>query len=298
MSFLNKAGTIRIIEFILLFALIVLLVTLFQTPIRDISYICWNDDDYSHGLMIPFIILYIWWDQKDIIIKRLQSRSLHSEFNLLIPLLMLFCGLTLLLLGLASQLSYFSWISFFLVIPSSVWLIFGKTPFMIFTPPFLLLVMAKPLPDSVVVRIFWPLQVLAAKISANTLELFNVPVYLSGNIIELPGVRLMVEEACSGMRSVMALLTLSFIMNFFIPLNYIGKVLLVIFSLLLAIGMNIFRVAITGILAHFYDRDAATGFFHTFSGLLVFIVGLPLIFMAASFLSNLSFLKKGDSHRE
>jgi exosortase/archaeosortase family protein len=86
--------------------------------------------------------------------------------------------------------------------------------------------------------------------------------------------------------TVMALLTLAFIMTFFTPLSIIGKVILIISSLLLALIINIFRVAMTGVLSHFYSPEAATGFFHTFSGLIVFIVGLPLIFLISSFLSK------------
>ncbi len=106
-----------------------------------------------------------------------------------------------------------------------------------------------------------------------------------------PNMKLMVEEACSGMRSVMALLTLALIMIYFSSLNWLGKILLILSSLLLAIILNVFRVALTGVLAHFYDPEAATGFFHTFSGLIVFIVGLPVIFYLASFFSRSNLTK-------
>jgi exosortase len=145
-------------------------------------------------------------------------------------------------------------------------------------PPVLLLFMAKPLPDSIVVRLFWPLQVLAARVSKLALELFNVPVYLSGNIIEIPEMRLLVEEACSGMRSVMALLTLSLIVIYFVPLRWYSKLILVAASVVTAIVINVCRVAMTGLLAHFYDPSTATGFFHTFSGMIVFVVGLPVLY--------------------
>jgi exosortase len=283
---------INIFDWMLLLSLLLLLVALFHEALTEIARICWDNDDYSHGLILPFIILYIWWDQKDEIRKNVSSRNVDKDFSITIPLIILMGGLALLLLGISSRLNYLSWLAFFPVMISLVWLIFGKTAFLLFSGPFLLLIMAKPLPDSVVVRLFWPLQVFAAKLGAGTLELLNVPVYLSGNIIELPGVRLMVEEACSGMRSVMALLTLSFIMIFFIPLSKFGKIVLIVAGLILALGINIFRVCLTGVLAHFYDPEAATGFFHTFSGLIVFVVGLPLIFLIASLLSRLPLTSK------
>ncbi|HMO17127.1 MAG TPA: exosortase/archaeosortase family protein [Oligoflexia bacterium] len=295
MNIISKKSTL--FDYLLLASLLVLIISIFYPALSEIALICWENEDYSHGLLLPLISAYIWWDQREMISDRLKtaySGNNTKEFKILTPIILLFSGSFLLLLGLSSQLSYLSWIAFFPVVISVFWLIFGTTASRIFFGPFLLMIMAKPLPDSVVVRIFWPLQVLGAKVGARTLEILQVPVYLSGNIIEIPGMRLMVEEACSGMRSVMALMTLSLVMIFFIPLNFMGKITLILFGLLLALALNIFRVALTGVLAHFYSPQAATGFFHTFSGLIVFIVGLPLIFFIASKLSQISFFNKSD----
>ena len=280
------------LNYLLGVAVIILLGLLFYIPLIDIAEICWTDDDYSHGLILPFVTLYMWWDQKENILKAISvSTAENTKLANLGYWIMILVGLMLLGLGIASQLSFFSWVAFFPVCIALIGICFGTTVANIFTGPFLLMFMAKPLPDSIVVRIFWPLQVLAARIGALTLELLHVPVYLSGNVIEIPNMKLLVEEACSGMRSVMALLTLSFIMIYFSALNIFGKILIVLSSLLLAIVLNVFRVSLTGVLAHFYDPEAATGFFHTFSGLIVFVVGLPIIFSLASLYSRLSLTK-------
>ena len=255
----------------------ILLITLFLPALLDIYEICNSDDDYSHGLLLPFIIAYIYWDRKDTISKHYEDLASNRSPSLL-PVALLFFGLFGHLLGLTSKLSFFSWLAFFPATLGVIGLAFGSRFMAQISGPFLLLIMAKPLPDSIVVRIFWPLQVLAAKIGAWTLDILGVPVYLSGNVIEIPSMKLMVEEACSGMRSVMALLTLAFIMIFLNKLKTIYKILLIIISLLLAISLNVFRVAMTGVLAHFYDPEAASGFFHTFSGLIVFVVGLPILY--------------------
>jgi exosortase len=281
------------LNLILLVALGSILVAIYWIPVSSIAMICWTDDDYSHGLILPLVMLYMWWDRKSQILEslKLESNNNTKGENLLFSLFF-FIGLLNLGLAVASKLSFFSWISLFPLMAGLIGLIFGRKFFSSFIGPFLLLYMAKPLPDSVVVRLFWPLQVLAAKIGALTLQALNVPVYLSGNIIEIPNMKLLVEEACSGMRSVMALLTLSFIMIYFSSLNYLGKIVLVISSLALAVALNVFRVSLTGVLAHFYDPDAATGFFHEFSGLLVFVVGLPFLFAAANFFSRIKLTKK------
>jgi exosortase len=150
--------------------------------------------------------------------------------------------------------------------------------------------MAKPLPDSVVLRIFWPLQVLAAKISTFVLEALGVPVYLVGNIIEIPQMRLLVEEACSGMRSVISLITVALIVGHLFGMKTLARLILLTASIAIAIFFNVLRVAVTGILAHFYDPAAAQGFFHEFSGMVVFVLGLALVYWVSSLLSGPRFI--------
>jgi len=268
------------LDYLLALATLGVIGYLFYPTLKDIAMICWNDDDYSHGLLLPIVAVYMIWDRKDVIFKKIKdSIRQDSKGGLILPSILLVLGLLVYFIGTTSGISYATWIAFFPVAIAAAYLILGKTAAFQFAPAILILFMAKPLPDSLVVRIFWPLQVMAAKVSTAVLEVLSVPVYLSGNIIEIPSMRLMVEEACSGMRSVIALLTLAFIVNYFIDLNKFSKVVLVLSSLGVAIAMNVFRVALTGVLAHFYDPESATGFFHTFSGMIVFIVGLPILYL-------------------
>lgn len=279
----KRPPSIAPVDISVLCALGALMVYLFYPTLRDIALICWNDDDYSHGLLLPIVAGYMLWDKRQTLLQRLQQAqgiiaTKGKDGGNLLPTALLIIGLFIYFVGEASGLSYASWISFFPVTLAVAHLCFGRTFAFAIAPAVLILFMAKPLPDSLVVRIFWPLQVMAAQVSTWTLEMLSVPVYLSGNIIEIPAMRLMVEEACSGMRSVMALLTLACIVIYFIDLTILSKLTIVFAALSVAICMNVFRVALTGVLAHFYDPKTATGFFHTFSGLIVFIVGLPILY--------------------
>lgn len=257
-----------------------LVIYLFFPTLREIALICWEDDDYSHGLILPIVAIYMIWDRKSQILERIQTaHKAGNDSATFVPLLVLVAGLVVFFVGEASQISFTSWFAFFPVIIACFFLVFGKAVALSVAFPIGLLFMAKPLPDSLVVRIFWPLQVFAAQVSTATLKLFNVPVYLSGNIIEIPSMKLLVEEACSGMRSVMAMLTLALIVIYFIELRLVSKILMVCVAVLVAVALNVFRVASTGLLAHFYDPKTATGFFHTFSGLIVFVIGLPILYL-------------------
>lgn len=254
-------------------------VFLFFPTLLETAKICWEDEDYSHGLLLPFISGYLLWQRRaSLPLNRQRETALsNSGLSLFFASLLLTLGLSLLYLGELSNLHFFRWLGFFPATLGLAQLLFGYRQISPFIGPFLLNFMAKPLPDSLVPKLFFPLQVFSAKVSALCLELFNVPFYLRGNIIEIPGMQLMVEEACSGLRSLMALITVAFIVAYSLELKSLGRVLLILSAVALAIILNTFRVAATGLLAHFVSHESASGFFHTFSGMLVFILGLFIL---------------------
>ncbi len=144
--------------------------------------------------------------------------------------------------------------------------------------------MAHPLPASLVPRLFNPLQQLAARASEVCLELLGVPVYVQGNIIEIPGMRLLVEEACSGLRSVLAMATVAVIMPMLFRMSYLARFSLFVIAIFIALVLNVFRVVITGVLAYFYDKSVAEGFFHDFTGMVVFVIGISIVYTALHYL--------------
>lgn len=263
---------------------------LYADTIAGVAYTCWTDEDYSHGLILPIISLYLIATKQDELTRRLFGAS--AENNRAAPpvskvgILVLLLGIVTYLLGVVSQLLFVYWVSFFLTTFGVLQLVLGTSGAAPFIAPVGLLFMAKPIPDSLIPKLFWPLQVLAARISARVLELLDVPVYLLGNIIEIPEMRLMVEEACSGMRSLMALITVALIVVLIVEMKTWAKIFIFFTSIITAIVLNIIRIAATGVLSHFYDPSAAQGFFHTFSGLIVFIIGLAVVFSIASFLAT------------
>lgn len=277
-------------------AILLILLLLYTSTIYDIFLICFQDDDYSHGILLPFISGYLIWEKRAAFRQAIAERKSAAGHPANWGGLALFTtGLVLLLIGRASDLMWIKWVSFFPMIIGLIAAVFGRGLAGLLAAPIVLNFMAKPFPDSLVPKLFFPLQVLAAKIAAKSLELLGVPVYLFGNIIEIPGMKLMVEEACSGMRSMMAILTVAVIVAYTIRTNIWGKLLLFAGSIIMAIVLNVVRVTVTGILAHFYDPAAATGFFHSFSGMVVFVVGLTLLFALGKLVEKFLPAKAGGS---
>jgi exosortase/archaeosortase family protein len=135
-----------------------------------------------------------------------------------------------------------------------------------------------PIPVIVFNQIAFPLQLLAARLASSLLDLFGVPVLREGNIIQLPTMALEVAQACSGIRSLMSLGALAVIYGYFLETRNLHRVLLTLAAIPIAIVANGLRVMGTGLLGYYWDPDKAEGFFHTFSGWVIFLISLALLF--------------------
>jgi exosortase len=134
-----------------------------------------------------------------------------------------------------------------------------------------------PIPAIVFNQIAFPLQLFASRVGEMALTLAGVPVLREGNVMTLANTSLEVAEACSGIRSLVSLLTLAIVYGYFLERRAWLRVVLVCAAIPIAIAANGVRVAGTGLAAHFVGPSAATGFFHAFSGWLVFVVALALL---------------------
>lgn len=150
--------------------------------------------------------------------------------------------------------------------------------------PFVLLALAIPLPELVTSTIALPLQFRASRMGAALLEWRQVPVRLTGNVIEIPGHRLFVTEACSGLRSLTALLSIGFLMGGLWLTQFWSRALLIALAIPIAVVINGVRVFLTGFLVYFVDPKMGEGFMHMTEGWLLFLVSLLLIGVAAAVL--------------
>jgi exosortase len=136
-----------------------------------------------------------------------------------------------------------------------------------------------PIPAIIFNQIAFPLQLLASRSGEFALGALQIPVLREGNVIMLANTTLEVAEACSGIRSLVSLLTLAIIFGCFAERRRWARFALAAASVPVAILSNGLRVAGTGVAAHYFGAAAAQGFFHTFSGWLLFIVAFGLLFL-------------------
>ena len=224
----------------------------------------WVNPDYSHGLLIPFAIAYLIYEKRDMFAK--------------LPIRPSWVGLFVIVISQFINLVGFLGAEFFLQRTSFVVLLAGLILFLAGWAhlresafALLLLLLAVPLPAIVFNIVALPLQLIASSWAESFLQVCRIPVLREGNLLVLAQQTLNVTEACSGIRSLMSLITLGLMIAYFLPFRWMIRVAFVLTTIPIAIVANAFRVGGTGVLATYFGQKAAQGFFHTFSGWLVFV---------------------------
>jgi len=188
-------------------------------------------------------------------------------------------AILILLVGVFGADLFLSRISFVILMAGIILLLLGKG--MLRESVFLLFVcmLAIPLPVLVMNHVTFPLQLKASELASGLLSLVGVPVLREGNVIQLPAMQLEVAEACSGIRSLMSLFTVAIIYGYFLEKGIARRTVLALASIPIAVAANALRIFGTGLCVQYWDPDKAVGFFHEFSGWLVFLVSLSLLYL-------------------
>jgi exosortase len=256
----------------------------------------WTDQNYSHGLLIPFVIGYILWTNR----RRFQEAPAAPAPFFGAPTVLF--ALFALWAGTAGAELYTQRMSLALLIAGIVVYFWGFRLLRLTLVPLSLLVLAIPIPLIIFNKIAFPLQIFASRCAVWSMRLFDIPVLRQGNVIELlprgslETRKLEVVEACSGIRSLMTLITLSVVFAYltyprrddsrgepgrqrsFGNYGFWRSAILIASAVPIAILTNALRVSGTGVLAHYYGTGVADGFFHSFSGWVIYISAALLLF--------------------
>jgi exosortase len=264
----------------------------YATVLRKLGLDWWTDENYSHGLLIPFVIGYILWTSRERFKRQPVSPSvLWGGAAVVLAVFALWAGT-------AGAELYTQRLSLVLMIAGIVVYFWGFRSLKLTIVPLLLLVLAIPIPLIVFNKIAFPLQLFASRCAVGSMRLFDIAVLRSGNVIELlprgslETKKLEVVEACSGIRSLMTLVTLSVVFAYLTyprggggprgpwwkSYGFWRSVVLVSAAVPIAILTNALRVSGTGVLAHYYGTSVADGFFHSFSGWAIYIAAALLMF--------------------
>jgi exosortase len=244
----------------------------------------WTNGDYAHGLFTPLAIAYVAYER-----RRALSNIVIAPSVLGFPLIV--ASQAMLIVGSLGAEFFLQRTSILVFLAGLVlflrgWQALSKTAFAL-----VLILLAIPLPAVVFNSIALPLQLLASTMSESVLDLLHIPVYREGNILQLPGhLMLNVSEACSGIRSLVTLIALAALTTMLARYIHVppwARFLFVASAIPVALVANAVRVTGTGLLAYEFGSRAAEGFFHSFSGALVFVFAFAVLLPGMVLLSRL-----------
>jgi len=245
-------------------------VLLYRHVFAKLAFDWWNDGNYSHGFFIIPIAAYLAWERRD---RFFAAPNRPAAIGLIVIL-----GSIVVLAGgvLGAEL-FLTRISLLGAAVGIALFFFGWARLRVLAFPLAFLLLMIPVPTIVFNQIAFPLQLLASRFGEATLGAVDIPVLREGNVLILANTTLEVAEACSGIRSLISLLTLGIVFGYFADSRGWVRTLIALSSVPVAIITNGARVAGTGIAAHFIGPEAAEGFFHEFSGWIIFIAAFALM---------------------
>jgi exosortase len=250
----------------------VLLCVLYYRVALKLVYDWYTIPDYSHGFLVPLFAAFLIWDKR----KVLSSIPIKQTWA---GIVLVVVSIGVLILGVYGVELFTARMSFVMLLTGLIWTFFGWAMVRALAFPLLVLVLAIPFPAIVFNQITFPLQLLASRIASDILPLLGVPTLHEGNVIKLPIMDLEVAEACSGIRSLMSLFTLAVFYGYFLERSTKRRVILALASIPIAVTANVARIVGTGLCVQYWDPDKALGFFHEFSGWVMFVISLGCLYL-------------------
>jgi len=230
----------------------------------------WSAEEYSYAYILPLIIIYYFWQQKDNLKNIAFSRSWAGP-------ILLASGLLLYFTGELSSLFILIQYGFVITVSGILYILFGYKGITIIWPVFILMLFMIPLPNFFLNNLSAELQLISSKIGVIFIRIFDISVHLEGNIIDLGKMKLQVVDACSGLRYLFPLMALGFIAALFYRTTLWKRIVLFFSTIPITVIMNSIRIGIIGVTVEYFGKQAAEGFLHDFEGWAIFLVCTSLL---------------------
>jgi exosortase len=251
--------------------LVGLVLLLYASVIKDLVLQWWSDADYGHGFFVPLFSGYILWRERD---RWTKTEIKPSNFGFVVML----GAIALLLLGSLGAEFFTSRFSLLVLLAGMILFLAGWKMLRAVSFSLCYLMWMIPIPVIIYNQITFPLQLIASRLATAWLEFAQVPVLRDGNILIMSNYSLEVVEACSGIRSLMTLMALAVAYGYLVSPRRWVRYALAAFMVPVAIGTNAVRIMGAAIVARHFGPAAAEGFLHKFSGWVIFLVALVLMF--------------------
>ena len=224
------------------------------------------------GFLVPLFAGFLLWDRRAAVQRAEVEPSWAG-----VPVLLF--GIVTVFFGVYGAELFLSRVSFVITTAGLIWTFFGLGVLRAVRFPLAVLLLAIPFPAILFNQITFPLQLLASQLASSLLPLLGVPVFREGNVIQLPVMKLEVAEACSGIRSLMSLFTLAVFYGYFLEKTTVRRWILALASIPIAVAANALRIVGTGLCVQYWDPSKGEGFFHEFSGWVMFVISLSFLYL-------------------
>lgn len=264
-----------------IFALLLLGFT-FKNSLDEMVTTWINVEEYGHGFFIPVISVYFLW------IRRGELKFVEQFRDSLPGLSIVIVGLILFVLGGLATLKTIEQYAFIITVTGMFTVAFGLSGLRVGAIPLLFLIFMVPFPPFILINLSSKLQLISSWLGVEFIRACNIMVYLEGNVIDLGSYKLQVVDACSGLRYLFPLASLSFLCAYLFKGPFWQKTLIFLSSAPLTIFMNSFRIGVIGIMVDNWGTEMAEGFLHDFEGWIIFLLCMALLFMEMWLFSRLS----------
>ena len=276
---LPKTGTYR--SWMMAFIAVLLLAVALRGSLFELVRRWTTQEEYSHGFLIPIVAAWLLWTRRDALLASIGRPSWSGALLILLAMIMHVTGL-LSAIFILSQLAFIAALLGIILAVGGFALL--RTAFF----PIIFLIFAIPLPYFIDANLSLQLQLISSQLGVFFIKLFQIPVYLDGNLIDLGTYKLQVVEACNGLRYLFPLLSLSFLVAYLFNAPTWQRALVLLSSVPITILMNGFRIGMVGVTVDRWGPQAAEGTLHFFEGWLIFIASAFFLTLEVYLLARLS----------
>jgi exosortase D (VPLPA-CTERM-specific) len=240
-----------------------------------------TQEEYSHGFLIPVIAAWLLWQRREALSSSIDRPSWSGPSLIVLAMLVH-------IVGQLSAMFILSQVAFVIVLLGIALSIGGRTLLGAVIVPIGFLLFAIPLPYFLDASLSLKLQLISSLLGVSVARLFQIPVYLEGNIIDLGSYKLQVVDACSGLRYLFPLVSLSFLAAYLFRAPIWQRALVLLSSIPITVAMNGFRIGLVAVTVDWWGPQMAEGVLHFFEGWMIFVASALLLAIELSLLARIS----------
>ena len=250
-------------------------------PVFMVMWYRWwaADSYYSHGVLIPFVSAFFIWQMKDELIK-MKPKESPWAFGVILA------GVVLYLFASVFRVNFIAAFSMLFVLTGLILYFYGTEIFKKIAFPILFLFFMIPLPSVIITRLSFKLKLFAAELATHVIRAIGIKVVQAGSIIQMPHAHVVVDDVCSGLRSLISLLALGSIFAYWFKGPVWKRLLIFVLTVPIAIVTNMVRVVILAVVSEIWGAQYAEGFVHDATGLLVFVLAFILLYVVVKLIEE------------